>query len=427
MEEEKDSNKSKRKIFVISIIAILVILLITAIILFYKNNSSMSDINKFDNAVKDNDYKTVSYMLSDNETKISELEAKQFIQYVSDENKSKYNKEIKEIKQSVKNKDNDIKKGSITDKNNKSIIDVTQDGKKFFVLDKVDFKANKYNVYVKEYNNKAIYSYKLDKNIKTVAEPNQYTKLGSFFVGNYKLNATKTIKDTGSDGELNGSLTFNTDNKDKKNRIVANDNFNQSWFKASLSNAGELDKNTLKLYINDKSVEYKKGMIYGKLSNQSKVKVYAKGSIYNKTFKTNTVLVDPNNEKKPQVVQLNFNEKEISNHVKSYKDIEDKSKEFINKYIKDLNKAYKKSDHIYIENYFDKDTDIYNQAKKDIKDKNNKSRKYSNQNINNISINKDDVVMEVNTNVNGKSIVVKYTLDLGYKNKYFRIKNIEET
>ena len=165
----------------------------------------MSDINKFDNAVKDNDYKTVSYMLSDNETKISELEAKQFIQYVSDENKSKYNKEIKEIKQSVKNKDNDIKKGSITDKNNKSIIDVTQDGKKFFVLDKVDFKANKYNVYVKEYNNKAIYSYKLDKNIKTVAEPNQYTKLSSFLVGNYKLNATTTIKYAGSDGELNGS------------------------------------------------------------------------------------------------------------------------------------------------------------------------------------------------------------------------------
>ncbi|WP_176746876.1 hypothetical protein, partial [Staphylococcus sp. HMSC064E03] len=99
MEEEKDNNKSKRKIFVISVIAILVIILIAAIILFYRNNSSMSDINKFDNAVKDNDYKTVSYMLSDNETKISELEAKQFIQYVSkDENKSKYNKEIKEIK-----------------------------------------------------------------------------------------------------------------------------------------------------------------------------------------------------------------------------------------------------------------------------------------------------------------------------------------
>lgn len=427
MEEEKDSNKSKKKIFVISIIAILVILLIAAIILFYRNNSSMSDINKFDNAVKDNDYKTVSYMLSDNETKISELEAKQFIQYVSkDENKSKYNKEIQEIKQSVKNKDNDTKKGSITDKNNKPIIDVSQDGKKFFILDKVDFKANKFNVYVEEYNNKAIYNYKLDKSIKTVAEPNQYTKLGSFFVGYYKLNATKTIKDTGNDGELNGNLSFNTDNKDKKNRIVANDNFNQSWFKANLSNAGELDKNTLKLYINDKEVDYKKGMIYGKLSNQSKVKVYAKGSVYNKTFKTNTILVDRNNERKPQKIQLKFNKKEVSKHVKGYKDIEDKSKEFINKYIKDLNKAYKKSDPIYIENHFDKDTDIYKQAKKDIKDKDNKHRKYSNENINNININKDDVVMEVNTNVNGKSIVIRYTLDLGYKNKYFRIKDIEQ-
>ncbi|RQX43699.1 hypothetical protein DB790_12040 [Staphylococcus capitis] len=427
MEEEKDSNKSKRKIFVISVIAILVILLIAAIILFYRNNSSMSDINKFDNAVKDNDYKTVSYMLSDNETKISELEAKQFIQYVSkDENKSKYNKEIKEIKQSVKNKDNDTKKGSITDKNKKSIIDVTQDGKKFFILDKVDFKANKYNVYVEEYNNKAIYNYKLDEKIKTVAEPNQYTKLGSFFVGNYNLNATKTIKDTGNDGELNGNLSFNTDNKDKKNRIVANDNFNQSWFKANLSNAGELDKNTIKLYINDKEVDYKKGMIYGKLSNQSKVKVYAKGSVYNKTFKTNTILVDRNNERKPQEIQLKFNKKEVSKHVESYQNILDKSKEFINKYIKDLNKAYKKSDQIYIENYFDKDTDIYNQAKKDIKDKDNKHRKYSNENINNTNINKDDVVMEVNTNVNGKSIVIRYTLDLGYKNKYFRIKDIEQ-
>ncbi|MGV3125201.1 TcaA second domain-containing protein [Staphylococcus epidermidis] len=424
--EKLNNNKKKKKILITSVILILIILLVIAILLFYQNNSSISDINKFDNAVKDKDYKTLSYLLSDNETNISRSEAKHFVEYVSKgENQAKYQNELEEIKKSIKKK-SATKKGAITDRNKKPIIEVKQDGKKWFVLDKVDFKANKHNVYVKEYNNKAIYNYKLDKSKKIVAEPNQYTNIGSFFVGNYKLNATKIIKGTGNNGKLFGNLSFNTDNKDKKGKIIANDNFNQSWFKANLSNAEELDDNSIKLYINDNVVEYKKGMIYGKLSNQSKVEVHAEGSIYNKTFKTNTVLVDRNKKMNAQEVQLKFNKKEISKHINSYKNIENKSKEFINKYVRDLNKSYRKSDHIYIEDYFDKETKIYNEAKNDIKDKNNKQRVYRNGKINNINIDKENVVMDVNTYVNGNSITIRYTLDLGYKNKYFRIKEIKQ-
>lgn len=425
-EETKPKNKKKKTILSIVVI-VLIGLLGFAVTMFVKHNSSTNQIEKFDSAVKSNNYNRVASMLSNNETNISKEEAEQFVKYVKkDHNYKKYQKELKQIKHNIKDKDqHDVQKGKITDNHKNTLVDVRQNGKKWLIFDKVTFQPHKYNVYVKEFNNKATYKYKLGKSMKTDAEPNKYTLVGKFFVGNYKIDTEKTIKDSANNGKLNGQLIINTEKRDNKDRIVADDSFNQSWFNATLKNQQNLDNKTLKLHINKHTVKYNQNKVYGKLSNQNNVNVYATGSVYGKEFKTDSVRLNQNQNSKPQQISLKFDDKEIEEHIKNYEKIEDRSKKFIKEYTKDLNKSYKKNDPIYVETYFDKESDMFEQAKKDIKNKDNKGRKYNIKDINDFNVKGEDVELTTNTDIDNHATKIKYTLELGYKNKYFKIKDVQ--
>lgn len=430
MEEQNNKKNKNKKLIVTIMIILLIIVLGVAIFMFVKQNSSISQIDKLDKAVKDNDFSRIATILSNNDTNISKQEAEQFVKYIKkDDNYNKYKHEIKTIKKSIKSdKDYDVQKGKITDNKGKTLLDVRQNGKKLLFFDKINFVPHKYNVYVKEYDNKATYQYELGKKMKTDAEPNKKTLIGKFFVGSYKIDTQKTIKNSVNNGELNGQLIVDTEKRDKNNKVIAEDSFNQSWFKAHLNNKDKLDKNSLKLHVNGHTEEYKDNKVYGKLSNQEDVKVFATGSVHGEEFKTNTIKLDRNHDNEPQELNLDFDKDKIGEYIENYKKIKSKSQKFIKDYNKDLTKAYEKNNPMYIEDYFDKETKLYRQAEKDIKDKSSKNRQYEVLDIKDVNVNEDDDEVELiaKTKISHREMNVKYTLDLGYKNKYFKIKAVNE-
>lgn len=384
MEDEKFDNRSETKksktkfIIISSIILVLLLSLCIGVIQLYKHNSAKGQIDSFVKAVNKNNYSKISSLLSNKENNISKSQAKYFVEYVKkDENKELFNKDVKSIKHNInKNNQYETDLGKFHDSKHRYLIDVKQNGKRLFFFDDLEFKPHLYNVYVREYNNIGIYNYKLGENVKTASDKNKLSKIGKVFVGNYKIPATKNIKNSVINGKINGHLIIDTNNIDKNGKIIAKDDFNQSWFKVKLNGTDKLNKNSLEVFIDGKKHNYKNDFVYGKVPNNSdNLTVKAKGSLDNKTFETeeNNINVNSNNEM--QYISLSFNEKNINKYIEKSKVSKDKVKKFLIDYTNDLNKAYKKSDYSIISKYIKTDTKTSKHMKEMVTS--NKKNKYN--------------------------------------------------
>lgn len=397
----KEKNSRKKLIIVLVILFIVTCIALTMYFLIQKYNAE-GQIEQFENAVKNNDYNAISETLTNSNHKFTEIESKNFVKYVKKDNNYKHFKtEINHIKNNIKqNKEYAVDLGSITDSNKEKILTVKKDGKKYIFLDKISFEPHLYDVYVKEYNNESVYEYALDDTFKSVAEPNKLSKVGTFFVGDYNIDTQKTIKTPQVSGKINGQLFFNTDNKDKNGKVIATDVFNQSWFKATLEHSNELDKDSLKLYVNGNPMEYKRNKVYGKYPNKKKsITVYAKGKVDDKTFKSNTIEVNQNHNQNTQHIKLSFDKSDVHRYRYETDDIKDKSKDFMKKYMSKLNKAYSKADYDYIKNYVEKDSKLNKEMKQKMKNKQNID--YKIKSYDEIKRNKNNLYVSV-TKTNGK-------------------------
>ncbi|WP_432215960.1 TcaA second domain-containing protein, partial [Staphylococcus aureus] len=155
-----------------------------------------------------NDYNSIAKKLSNKEETLSENDAKNFVLFVkSKENQEQYNEQIQKIKSNIdKNKDNNTVYGSITDQYGNNLITIKKNGKTFFFIDKLEFKPKLTSVYVKEFNNTGIYKYQQENAKKVIAESNQTTELGKFFIGKYSIKTDKTIEDSIHNGTLTGKI-----------------------------------------------------------------------------------------------------------------------------------------------------------------------------------------------------------------------------
>ncbi|MFW2451770.1 TcaA second domain-containing protein [Staphylococcus cohnii] len=376
-DSKTETKKSKTKLITISVmILVLLLLLCIGVYQLYKHNSEKGQIDSFVKAVNKNNYSKISSILSNKEDKISKSEAKYFVEYVKKKNnKESFNKDIKSIKQKISNNNKyETNLGVFHDNKGRKLIDVKQNGKRFFFFDDLQFKPHLYNVYVREYDNIGIYNYKLGENIKTASDKNKLSKIGKVFVGNYKIPATKQIKNSVFNGEMNGHLIIDTNNEDKNGKIIAKDDFNQSWFKVKLNGINKLNKNSLKLYINDKEVDYDKERIYGKLANNNEnLTIKAKGKLNNKVFQTEDKNININSQDETQNLSLSFNEKNIDKYIEKSKVSKEKVKKFLTDYTNDLNKAYKESDYDIISKYIKNDTKT-SEHMKDMVTSNNKNK-----------------------------------------------------
>lgn len=369
---DKSSPNKVKRIIITSIIVVVVLILAAFIYYITSQKSAIGQVNDFSKAVNKKDYQTLSDMLSTNKHKMTTDDMKYFVDYINEgNNKAKFDKEIDKIKRDIKSdKANNEDFGQITDNNGRTIIKVRPNGKKLFFFDKVSFEPNLVKVYVKDSYNNAEYQYlRSGKQEDVLASGEKQTEIGSFMVGKFDLDTTKTFKDTiASEDKTDGQLHVDTDKVAKNGKIYASEKFDEAWFKVKFKNAEKLD-DSKSLYIDGTKTSYD-DKVYGKFAALQPLTLSAKGQIGDDTVKTNTVDVESNKDDKPQTITLAFDKSVIEKHEKKEKEIQDDAQKFMNDYTDDLNRAYKDGIFEHVENYFEEDSDVAKYIKKKVNSKN---------------------------------------------------------
>ncbi|MCE5003496.1 hypothetical protein KJJ36_14080 [Staphylococcus pseudoxylosus] len=386
--EDKDKKEVSKKKWVYIIISLVIIGLIGIFIYMLVNNkSAIKQVNEFDKAVNKDKYQKVSEMLSTNDQKVSKTDAKHFIDYMKKEsNHSKFEKEINGIKSDIRNdKTSDVDLGNITDKHNRSIVEVKKNGTKMFFFEKISFSPNYIPVYVKGAQEDVdyIYTNSNDKKTSVTVPKGKVTKIDNFMVGSYNIDAMKSYKNSIVKDDIDGKININTDRVNKDNKSMVTEDFEEAWFKVNMMNSDELSD--VKLYINDTETEYKKEKTYGRFPAAESIELYAKGKLNEKTFETESEFVSNNKHDEPQFIDLSFRKSEI----KKEKDKMNKEKNEVSKFMKDytesLNKAYKEVEFGEVKSYFKNDTEVSKHIKSMVESKN--KSKYKAPSIE--SVNKD--------------------------------------
>ena len=101
--KRKQEKKSHKKLIITLTTIVLIIILSVFIYFLIQKYNAKGQIDKFEKAVKDNDYNTVSKIISNNSHNFTKVEAKNFVKYVKkDNNYSKFQSEVKSIKKNIK-------------------------------------------------------------------------------------------------------------------------------------------------------------------------------------------------------------------------------------------------------------------------------------------------------------------------------------
>lgn len=351
---------TNRKIKTITTVTLLFVLVIGLVIYFFLTNNAKSQLNEFEKAVHSKNYSKVSEFLSSKEVSISNEEAERFVDFLhNSNNKTRFNRQIDQIKSNI-DKDNSVNFGYLTDKNGRKLVEVSMNGKQFFFIDRLAFKPILKSVYIKnESISDAKYRYTDMNHKKQIATVKQgdSAKLGEFFAGKYNINAERIYYEENSliHGEDHGNIWFDMEKVNQNNKVFANDDFEETYFKVNISNEEKLNSD-ISLSINDNNVEYKRNKIYGSYPSDQSIQVYAKSKMDDEVFKTNIVDVKNNVIEGPQIINLNFSDNDLRKHKEFQDKLKTNAKSFMRKYTEDLNKAYKKKDFKIIEKYFEKDT-----------------------------------------------------------------------
>lgn len=321
-----DYTNQKRKYIIFGVILVITLLIIGIAYYLISLNNAKGQIKEFEKLVQHNDYNSIAKKLSNKEETLSKNDAKNFVLFVkSKENQEQYNEQMQKIKSNIdKNKDHNTEYGSITDQYGNNLITIKKNGKNFFFIDKLEFKPKLTSVYVKEFNNTGFYKYKQGNAKEVIAESNQTTELGKFFIGKYSIKTDKTIEDSIHNGTLTGKIDIDLGNRGNNNKIYADEDFNQSWFKVKLNHDNLLEKNSYKIIIDDKDVDYNSKKTYGKYYNPTELSVYAIGKLEGKEFKTNRINIRRNYDNTPQNLKLSFKKSQITEYENKSKKVKEK-------------------------------------------------------------------------------------------------------
>ncbi|MFV5769789.1 TcaA 3rd/4th domain-containing protein [Mammaliicoccus sciuri] len=429
--EKSEDKQSKLKIVSIIAVVLLLLCIIGIIVYFVLSNNTKAQLDNFEESVQSKDYEEVSKTLTSKNVKVTHAEAKQFVDYMAKkDNRNKFKKEMNNIKSNIKNSDsNTVDFGYITDKQERKLIEITMNGNKFIFIDRLAFKPIFHDIYIENnsYSNaKYEFNNVEDKQQIITAPKNKTTNIGKFFVGKYDIEAQKIYDDDNSmiKGKVKGNIRFDTDSLNRDKKVIAHASFKDANFKVNLINSEKVDDD-IKLYINDKMIEYEKNKVYGAYPVNEPLKVYAKGKISDKVFKTNTVTIKHDQGAEPQNISLKFNEDTIKDYLKSIKDIELGAKSFMEDYTKDLNKAYKESDYKFIDKYIESNSDLSQYMRSMVESK--KKNQYRRPEFESVNYQdgKVNVILE-KENQNEDRIKSRYTLHYNKSNKSFSIYHYED-
>lgn len=350
-ETKKEKRWPKKKLIKAIVTLVIIALLITSIFIFISKNNANAQLNRFAESIKNNDANVLAELLSTNDRKMTTNEAENLIAYLkTNDNPKRLNDTLAEVKKGLKSGNSTSELGTIKDKNGKPVISFSKNGKNLFILDKISIEPHYRDVYIRELDNTAVYSF--DKDHQVAVDRNKINELGSFVVGDYDISVKKKFKEGSVQGSVDGKIHINTDEVNKDNQIVADQQFNQTKISVKLHNNNKLESKNTKLLINDDVTPLKKGNSYGYFPNEQPFTVQAKGEMKGHSFTTNKVeVLQGTTTNSNQVVNLSFDDKDIKQAIEKDEKVKRKLNKFIKEYMDDLNKAYKKTDYDEISNY----------------------------------------------------------------------------
>lgn len=420
MDEEKTRQITPKQIL-IGVISVVVIIIIAIMVWVYKQASPTGELDELKEAIHKKDYQGIGKHLSSSKYDIADEDIKRLTMYIrKDIGLKNFDKQIDDLKDASKEENTDGKIGQIKDKHNQVVLTVTHDGKKLFFVDKIHIEPMYHPVYIKEADNPASYQFEnhdSSKNIKT--KGNEKTGIGEFIVGKYDIETTKELEQ----GSMDGHLAIDTSKKNKNNKIIAQQDFKQVQFKTDLSDASDIDKNSLKINIDGKDKNYKEGKIYGYFPIEQTSDVYIKGNFDGETYKTNIHSIPNTND--VATLQFKFNQDAINKHKAKNKRIETKAKDFMKDYTEALNKAYKSSDFDDVSDYFKSNTDTAKHIKKKVESK--QKSKFKDGEVSNIKKDKSTInLVYKKKDEKNRQITSEYELQYDDKKEEFKIKSYQD-
>src|SRR5699024_6421543 len=238
-------------------IAFFILILLIIIFFLLKNfNSPEAQSEIIINAVNHNDTQKLSTLLSTQNNSVDENEAKSYIKYIKNEVGMDNFVEDVNNKIAKLNKSETKESDFVTAKNGEKVLRISKNGTRYLIFDNMSFTAPTKEAIVKPKKDKT-YKFKADDKQKTVvAEKNKPTSLGKFIPGDYTLEAKKEM----SNGQFNGHLKFNFNDSNNESVDVTED-FNEAYVQVDLNGASEIDTDSVKVKINDKTYDYAKAKI----------------------------------------------------------------------------------------------------------------------------------------------------------------------
>ncbi|ANK39191.1 zinc-ribbon domain-containing protein [Staphylococcus equorum] len=360
------TNINVRKVIPWGIAFFILILLIIVFFLVRNFNSPEAQSEIIINAVDNNDTQKLSTLLSTQNNSVDENEADAYIKYIK--NEVGMDNFVKDVNSKIaKLNQNDTKNSDfVTAKNGEKVLRISKNGTRYLIFDNMSFTAPTKEAIVKP-KQETTYKFKADDKQKTVvAEKNKPTSLGKFIPGDYTLEAKKEM----SNGQFNGHLKFNFNDSNNESVDVTED-FNEAYVQVELNGASEIDTDSVKVKINDKTYDYAKAKEFGPYPKTKDITVSAEGQAKKKTFKSAETTVKTDNLKDKTQVTLNFDDDEIEKYVekkeKEENSFRNKVSRFFGDYTAAMISARSQSDFNLVSSYLKKDSEKYKDTKKDVK------------------------------------------------------------
>ena len=139
-----------------------------------------------------------------------------------------------------------------------------------------------------------------------------------------------------------------------------------------MKGASEIDKDTVKVKVNDKTYDYTNNKEIGPYPKTQELTVSAEGEAKKKTFKSAETTVKTDNLKDKTYVTLNFDSDEIQDYVdkkeKEENSFRNKVVRFFGNYTAAMNNAHSQSNFNLVSSYLKKNTNNYKSIKNNVKE-----------------------------------------------------------
>ncbi|MES3702217.1 DUF1943 domain-containing protein [Staphylococcus arlettae] len=278
-QNNKTLNNKVRKIIPWGIALFIIILLIIIFFLLKNFNSPEAQADLLVNAIDNNDTQKVSSVLSTQNNNVDEDEATAYIKYIKEEVGMKNFAESIHDKISKLNEGDSQVSNYVTARNSEKVLKITKNGTRFFLFNNMNFTAPTKEAIVKPKFD-ATYKFRSNDKQRTVtADKNQATSLGKFIPGDYSIEAKRETEN----GQFSGELKFNF-NDSNNETVDVNQSFNEAYLRFNLNGADNLDKDTIKVKINDKSFDYDNSKAYGPYPKTKQITVKAVGEAKKKNL-----------------------------------------------------------------------------------------------------------------------------------------------